>query len=179
MLRHILFCVGCFWLEINCAFKILFGECFGKETRKEKKKRGKPLWNLAQLSPPPSLRSAQSRSARPSLRPSGHATRARALIPLLSAAGNQAPHGSALLFFFPAYPTGTFPSDAEPIPKTPGSPCYLVHQAPIKAQGPPRDFPLQFSASRGPYPPRSSSFRSRRVGSEAAAATRLSCSFSA
>jgi hypothetical protein len=54
-----------------------------------------------------------------------------------------------------------------------------VHQAPIKAQGPPRDFPLQFSASRGPYPPRSSSFRSRRVGSEAAAATRLSCSFSA
>jgi hypothetical protein len=40
MLRHILFCVGCFWLEINCAFKILFGECFGKETRKEKKKKG-------------------------------------------------------------------------------------------------------------------------------------------
>ena len=41
MLRHILFCVGCFWLEINCAFKILFGECFGKETRKEKKKKKK------------------------------------------------------------------------------------------------------------------------------------------
>jgi hypothetical protein len=52
----------------------------------------------------------------------------------------------------------SFSSNAEPIPKTPGSPCYLVHQAPIKAQGPPRDFPLQFSASRDPYPSRSSRF---------------------
>ena len=159
-----------------------------KKKKREKKGRETPALGLmaqsaeAQSSHPrarfsPSPLTRPTPAPRPSTRIAQLRPAARLPLFFLCFADNRGPRGS-VLFFFPAYPTGTFPSDAEPIPKTPGSPCYLAHQAPIKAQGPPRDFPLQFSASRGPYPPRSSSFRSRRVKLKTAAAESPPCTLS-
>jgi hypothetical protein len=133
MLRHILFCVGCFWLEINCAFKILFGECFGKETRKEKKKKGgKPPWNLAQLSPPPSLRSAQSRSAGPRAPPLSQLTAG----PILPSTDAWGPRDSIPISYLCAAEPDSAPNQSRDFLAI--FACY----APIKLPNQPRDTPF-------------------------------------